>query len=51
MANFTKNAIWKNNQVLTGRKQMLQAALAEVRKLRKEITELEAIKSALTEVQ
>tara|TARA_R100001594_G_scaffold95871_1_gene130155 strand:+ start:127 stop:282 length:156 start_codon:yes stop_codon:yes gene_type:complete len=51
MGDFTKKAIWENNQRLQGRKQILQEKLAEVKKLRKEIAELEAIKQSLLEVQ
>ncbi len=51
MGDFTKKAIWENNQRLQGRKQILQEKLAEVKKLRKEIAELEAIKQSLFEVQ
>ncbi len=51
MGNFTKKAIWENNQRLLGRKQILKEKLSEVKKLRSEIAELEAIKQSLQEVQ
>ena len=51
MGNFTKKAIWENNQRLIGRKQILKEKLLEVKKLRSEIAELEAIKQSLQEVQ
>ena len=51
MGNFTKNAIWENNQRLLGRQQILKEKLSEVKKLRSEIAELEAIKQSLQEVQ
>ena len=51
MGNFTKKAIWENNQRLLGRKQILKEKLLEVKKLRSEIAELEAIKQSLQEVQ
>ena len=51
MGNFTKKAIWENNQRLSGRKQILKVKLAEVKKLRSQIAELEAIKQSLQEVQ
>ena len=51
MGNFTKKAIWENNQRLLGRQQILKEKLSEVKKLRSEIAELEAIKQSLQEVQ
>ena len=51
MGNFTKKAIWENNQRLLGRQQILKEKLSEVKKLRSEIAELEAIKQSLHEVQ
>jgi len=51
MGDFTKKAIWENNQRLLGRKQILKEKLSEVKKLRSEIAELEAIKQSLQEVQ
>ena len=51
MGDFTKKAIWENNQRLSGRKQILKEKLAEVNKLRSQIEELEAIKQSLQEVQ
>jgi hypothetical protein len=51
MGNFTKKAIWENNQRLLGRKQILKEKLSEVKKLRSKIAELEAIKQSLQEVQ
>tara|TARA_R100000231_G_scaffold125513_1_gene95880 strand:- start:231 stop:386 length:156 start_codon:yes stop_codon:yes gene_type:complete len=51
MGNFTKKAIWENNQRLLGRQQILKEKLLEVKKLRSEIAELEAIKQSLQEVQ
>ena len=51
MGNFTKKAIWENNQRLLGRQQILKEKLSEVKKLRTEIAELEAIKQSLQEVQ
>ena len=51
MGNFTKKAIWENNQILLGRQQILKEKLSEVKKLRSEIAELEAIKQSLQEVQ
>ena len=51
MGNFTKKAIWENNQRLLGRQQILKEKLAEVKKLRSQIAELEAIKQSLQEVQ
>ena len=50
MGNFTKKAIWENNQRLLGRQQILKEKLSEVKKLRSEIAELEAIKQSLQEV-
>ena len=51
MGNFTKKAICQNNQRLLGRQQILKEKLAEVKKLRSQIAELEAIKQSLQEVQ
>ena len=51
MGDFTKKAIWENNQRLLGRKQILKEKLSEVKKLRSEIAELETIKQSLQEVQ
>ena len=51
MGDFTKKAIWENNKRLSGRKQILIEKLAEVKKLRSQIAELEAIKQSLQEVQ
>ncbi len=51
MGDFTKKAIWENNQRLLGRQQILKEKLSEVKKLRSEIAELEAIKQSLQEVQ
>ena len=51
MGNVTKKAIWENNQRLLGRQQILKEKLSEVKKLRSEIAELEAIKQSLQEVQ
>ena len=51
MGDFTKKAIWENNQRLLGRKQILKEKLSEVKKLRSEIAELEAIKQSLQGVQ
>ena len=51
MGNFTKKTIWENNQRLLGRQQILKEKLSEVKKLRSEIEELEAIKQSLQEVQ
>ena len=51
MGNFTKKAIWENNQRLLGRQQILKEKLSEVKKLKSEIAELEAIKQSLQEVQ
>tara|TARA_R100001224_G_scaffold81188_1_gene51032 strand:+ start:222 stop:377 length:156 start_codon:yes stop_codon:yes gene_type:complete len=51
MGNFTKKAIWENNQRLLDRQQILKEKLSEVKKLRSEIAELEAIKQSLQEVQ
>ena len=51
MGNFTKKAIWENNQRLLGRQQILKEKLSEVKKLRSEIAELEAIKQSLQEVR
>ena len=50
VGDFTKKAIWENNQRLSGRKQILKEKLAEVKKLKSQITELEAIKQLLQEV-
>ena len=51
MGDFTKKAIWENNQRLLGRQQILKEKLSEVKKLRSEIAELEAIKQSIQEVQ
>ena len=51
MGDFTKKAIWENNQRLLSRQQILKEKLSEVKKLRSEIAELEAIKQSLQEVQ
>ena len=51
MGDFTKKAIWENNQRLLGRQQILKEKHSEVKKLRSEIAELEAIKQSLQEVQ
>ena len=51
MGDFTKKAIWENNQRLLGRQHILKENLSDVKKLRCEIAELEAIKQSLQEVQ
>ena len=40
MGDFTKKAIWENNQRLSGRKQILKEKLAEVKKLRSQIAKI-----------
>ena len=50
MGNFTKKAIWENNQRLLCQKDILQRQLKEVKQTRNNIAELEAMSKSLQEV-
>ena len=49
--NFKENLLDKCNQRLIGRKQLLAEKLAEVKKLREEIAEVEALSKSLKETK
>ena len=48
---FRKKALWENNQRLLCQKDILKRKLAEVKEIRKNIAELEAMRTAIKEVK
>ena len=48
---FREKALWENNQILLSQKDILKTKLAEVKKIRKNIAELEAMRTAIKEVK
>ena len=50
MNTFREKALWENNQRLLSQKDILKRKLAEVKEIRKNIAELEAMRTAIKEV-
>ena len=48
---FREKALWENNQRLLSQKDILKTKLAEVKEIRKNIAELEAMRTAIKEVK
>ena len=48
---FREKALWENNQRLLRQKDILKRKLAEVKEIRKNIAELEAMRTAIKEVK
>ena len=48
---FREKALWENNQRLLCQKDILKRQLAEVKKTRQNIAELEAMRTAIKEVK
>ena len=48
---FREKALWENNQRLLSQKDILKRKLAEVKEIRKNIAELEAMRTAIKEVK
>ena len=48
---FREKALWENNQRLLSQKDILKTQLAEVKETRKNIAELEAMRTAIKEVK
>ena len=48
---FREKALWENNQRLLCQKDILKRQLAEVKEIRKNIAELEAMRTAIKEVK
>ena len=48
---FRKKALWENNQRLLSQKDILKRKLAEVKEIRKNIAELEAMRTAIKEAK
>ena len=51
MTSFKEKALWENNQRLLCQKDILKRQLAEVKKTRQNIAELEAMRTAIKEVK
>tara|TARA_R100001440_G_scaffold24449_1_gene39844 strand:- start:995 stop:1150 length:156 start_codon:yes stop_codon:yes gene_type:complete len=51
MASFKEKALWENNQRLLCQQDILKRQLAEVKKTRKNIAELEAMRAAIKEAK
>ena len=47
---FREKALWENNQRLLSQKDILKRKLAEVKEIRKNIAELEAMRTAIKEI-
>ena len=47
---FREKALWENNQRLLSQKAILKRKLAEVKEIRKNIAELEAMRTAIKEI-
>ena len=47
---FREQALWENNQRLLSQKDILKRKLAEVKEIRKNIAELEAMRTAIKEI-
>ena len=50
MTSFKEKALWENNQRLLCQKDILKEKLAEVKQIRKNIAELESMKTAIERV-
>ena len=50
MTAFREKALWENNQRLLSQKDILKRKLAEVKEIRKNIAELEAMRTAIKEI-
>ena len=48
---FREKALWENNQRLLCQKEILKEKLTEVKQIRKNIAELEAMRTAIKEVK
>ena len=48
---FREKALWENNQRLLSQKDILKRKLAEVKEIRKNIAELEAMRTAIKEIK
>jgi hypothetical protein len=48
---FREKALWENNQRLLCQKDILKTKLAEVKEIRKNIAELEAMRTAIKEAK
>ena len=48
---FREKALWENNQRLLCQKEILKEKLAEIKQIRKNIAELEAMRTAIKEVK
>ena len=48
---FREKALWENNQRLLCQKEILKDKLTEVKQIRKNITELEAMRTAIKEAK
>ena len=48
---FREKALWENNQRLLCQRDILKRQLAEVKEIRKNIAELEAMRTAIKEVK
>ena len=48
---FREKALWENNQRLLSQKDILKRKLAEVKEIRKNIAELEAMRTAIREAK
>ena len=51
MNSFREKALWENNQRLLCQKEILKEKLTEVKQIRKNIAELEAMRTAIKEVK
>ena len=51
MTSFKEKALWENNQRLLCQKDILKRQLAEVKETRKNIAELEAMRTAIKDVK
>ena len=51
MTSFKEKALWENNQRLLCQKDILKRQLAEVKQTRKNIAELEAMRTAIKDVK
>ena len=51
MTSFKEKALWENNQRLLSQKDILKRQLAEVKETRKNIAELEAMRTAIKEAK
>ena len=48
---FREKALWENNQRLLSQKDILKEKLTEVKQIKKNIAELEAMRTAIKEVK